>query len=66
INSGYKAIKCLGLIYLLPLALLYHVLPEKYWRNFCFFVCAEFDLSASMASLQNRLPSVTKSLLNRN
>jgi hypothetical protein len=35
INSGYKAWEFLLYIYWLGPALLCHILPEKYWRNYC-------------------------------
>jgi hypothetical protein len=38
INSGYKAWEFTIYLYCLATALLRHVLPEIYWRNFCKFV----------------------------
>ncbi|GJF00590.1 hypothetical protein PsYK624_168830 [Phanerochaete sordida] len=35
ISSGYKAVEFLTYVYGLAPALLYGVLPMKYWRNFC-------------------------------
>jgi len=35
ISSGYKAQEWLGYLYGLALALLYGILPDKYWKNFC-------------------------------
>jgi hypothetical protein len=40
ISSGYKAWEFLIYLYGLCPALLYHLLPEKYWRNFCKLVAA--------------------------
>jgi hypothetical protein len=38
INSGYKAWEFLLYLYWLGLALLRHILPEKYWINYSQFV----------------------------
>ncbi|KAI0312257.1 hypothetical protein OF83DRAFT_1067502 [Amylostereum chailletii] len=40
INSGYKAWEFLLLVYGLFPVLLYRILPDKYWRNFCKLVFA--------------------------
>lgn len=40
INSGYKAWEFLMYIFGLGPGLLYHILPNKYWKNFCKLVFA--------------------------
>ncbi|KAF9218998.1 hypothetical protein BS17DRAFT_659001, partial [Gyrodon lividus] len=44
-NSWYKATEYITWLYSLCPALLYNILPEKYWRNFCQFVAALYIMS---------------------